>query len=126
MEGYDKNDYRKISSGGVLIMNKITDEEILSFVKENIELSRKSDNSIFLSGLNCDLIGYHVGDHVGVSRGVSRRGITKGITLGITKGITLGDHIGNHVGYHEGDHDRGITWVSQRGITGVILRFQNE
>ena len=56
-------------------MNKITDEEILSFVKENIELSRKSDNSIFLSGLNCDLIGDHVGNHVGYHKGYHGRNI---------------------------------------------------
>ena len=56
-------------------MNKITDEEILSFVKENIELSRKSDNSIFLSGLNCDLIGDHKGNHVGNHEGDHGRNI---------------------------------------------------
>ena len=76
-------------------MNKITDEEILSFVKENIELSRKSDNSIFLSWLNCDLIGDHVGDH-------------KGNHVGDHVGYHKGDHVGNHLGDHAGYHVRNI------------------
>ena len=70
-------------------MNKITDEEILSFVKENIELSRKSDNDIFLSGLNCDLIGHHKGNHVGHHKGDH-------------VGYHVGNHVGNHVGHHKG------------------------
>lgn len=85
-------------------MSKITDKEILDFVKENIELSRNDIGLIFLSGLNCNISGSHKGDHEG-------------------------DHEGDHNGYHKNKinfTDKKAEDLEQWAIDFVIAKLKKE
>jgi hypothetical protein len=89
-------------------MTKITDKEILDFVKQNIELSRNDMGLIRLSGLNCNIFGDHYGNHEG-------------------------DHKGHHYGDHEGNHKNKINFTDKKAedleqwaIDFVIAKLKKE